>query len=56
MVNSHNFKIYTHYAPNLPNQNTGSNGNAGPVSADGLAVDPAAQTYLKQIVSITKDT
>jgi hypothetical protein len=29
---------------------TGSNGNAGPISADtGLAVDPAAETYKKQI-------
>merc|ERR1712226_316900 len=28
---------------------TGSNGNSGPVSADGRPIDPAAQTYLKQI-------
>ena len=29
---------------------TGSNGNAGPISADtGLAIDPAAETYKKQI-------
>jgi hypothetical protein len=29
---------------------TGSNGNAGPISSDtGLAIDPAAETYKKQI-------
>merc|ERR1711994_1054643 len=32
-------------------KNTGSNGNAGPISAGGLPVDPAAQTYLKQIAA-----
>ena len=30
---------------------TGSNGNAGPIDAAGHAVDPAAQTYLKQIAA-----
>jgi hypothetical protein len=28
---------------------TGSNGNAGPINAQGLPVDPAAETYKKQI-------
>jgi len=36
---------------NVGAKNTGSNGNAGPISADGLPVDPAAQTYLKQIAA-----
>ena len=35
-------------------QGTGSNGNAGPVNAAGFAVDPAAETYKKQIVSTIK--
>lgn len=30
---------------------TGSNGNAGPLSAAGLAIDPAAETYKKQILA-----
>jgi len=30
---------------------TGSNGNAGPVSAAGLAYDPAAETYKQQILA-----
>merc|ERR1711971_1096409 len=30
---------------------TGSNGNAGPVNAAGLAIDPAAETYKKQIIA-----
>merc|ERR1711899_151955 len=30
---------------------TGSNGNAGPVNAAGFAVDPAAETYKKQIAA-----
>merc|ERR1719318_1169967 len=30
---------------------TGSNGNAGPVSAAGLAYDPAAETYKQQIIA-----
>ena len=33
---------------------TGSNGNAAPLGADGRAVDPAAQTYLKQIAEYQK--
>lgn len=39
-------------------EGTGSNGNAGPVSADtGLAVDPAAETYKKQIqVMISRES
>ena len=28
---------------------TGSNGNAGPVNAAGAAIDPAAETYKKQV-------
>ena len=32
-------------------QGTGSNGNAGPISG-GLPIDPAAETFKKQIVSI----
>ena len=35
-------------------QGTGSNGNAGPVNAAGFAIDPAAETYKKQIVSNVK--
>merc|ERR1712018_542002 len=30
---------------------TGSNGNAGPVNAAGFAIDPAAETYKKQIAA-----
>ena len=34
---------------------TGSNGNAGPISAEtGLAIDPAAETYKKQIIAYQK--
>merc|ERR1712221_46379 len=33
---------------------TGSNGNAGPINAAGLAVDPAAETYKKQIIAYQK--
>jgi hypothetical protein len=32
---------------------TGSNGNAGPLDAAGLAVDPAAETYKKQVLAGT---
>jgi hypothetical protein len=39
----------TTFRGNAGPHNTGSNGNAGPISEDGLPVDPAAQTYLKQI-------
>jgi hypothetical protein len=28
---------------------TGSNGNAGPISGEGLPIDPAAETYKKQV-------
>ena len=34
---------------NRGHKGTGSNGNAGPIGNNGLPVDPAAQTYLKQI-------
>merc|ERR1711962_1280120 len=30
---------------------TGSNGNAGPLGAQGQAIDPAAETYKKQIAA-----
>merc|ERR1712168_1786581 len=30
---------------------TGSNGNAGPINAEGQAYDPAAETYKKQILA-----
>ena len=36
-------------------EGTGSNGNAGPVDqATGVAVDPAAETYKKQIAAYIK--
>ncbi len=28
---------------------TGSNGNAGPINGEGLPIDPAAETYKKQV-------
>ncbi len=34
---------------NVGHRNTGSNGNAGPLDAQGLPTDPAAVTYLKQL-------
>merc|ERR1711942_277928 len=33
---------------------TGSNGNAGPISQAGLPIDPAAETYKKQIEAYQK--
>jgi len=33
---------------------TGSNGNAGPISEAGLPIDPAAETYKKQIEAYQK--
>ncbi len=32
---------------------TGSNGNAGPISAQGLPIDPAAETYKRQVRPVT---
>ena len=42
------------FGGNKGHRGTGSNGNAGPVGGDGLPVDPAAVTYLKQIEEYQK--
>ena len=39
---------------NKGHKGTGSNGNAGPIGDNGLPVDPAAVTYLKQIEEYQK--
>merc|ERR1712128_146554 len=39
---------------NKGHSGTGSNGNAAPLNAQGLAYDPAAETYKKQIIAYQK--
>merc|ERR1719158_2224816 len=40
---------FTTFRGNRGSPGTGSNGNAGPITANSLPVDPAAVTFLKQI-------
>lgn len=42
-------KSRVQYRGNQGPGQTGSNGNAGPVNSVGLPIDPAAETYKKQV-------
>jgi len=44
----------TSFKGNKGPKNTGSNGNAGPIGNKGQPIDPAAETYKKQILAYQK--